>query len=792
MTRCFSTSSTFMHQSNNQENNNISSSHHHSKSHTVVKPPEPRLHSFEGLQPNATNLTQYNTVNRSPRVKHHIYTETDERDSFSSKNGDLAESARTLTQKNPQDAINIIKTSCALDSNGRIDILHLLSQERGIDVLWRLHQAYSEIGNLEEMKHIYLTVAAQQNIDSMSKNMFKQEFVTCYSKNGNFKVAFQLLNDLPISRKWIYLFVDTSNEILKRNVEDVYLIIKYLSQCIDNRMEEIKKKIHNPELLEQYTRNITHEDSKITTNSQHTYHSLESSLRKIKLFFETFGLESRFIQFSLMIAEAYSSLGEQAIVETIFKFSLDTKKSEKRLNETVKSRKLKTLAMQSLIYQNRHQDAISLFFDKTIPSDNSSFEQLMKACIESGQMDFAIFLYNKYITNPTLGIYVELIKAYILKGSFQKAEELMKEFLEVTTIPEHRKMVLKTLLIRTYAQNGLIHQAQKLFDIITRPDTQCCNELMKAYCHMGDSVKVREIFMNISEKDATSYLYLLESYIIDSNSVSALKAYEQIPEPASIHADAVIRTILKDVNFGGLGQALQFFYTLENPSLSTQKHILRALAKFGTKNQVDEFLQGIPNPDTECFSCLLLHILKHDSADIESAQKVFAMIPNPDGICYGYMICIYGKAGDLDMVNQLFQEFPSTFTIQAYTNAYISNNKSKELLEQFPQLITKYPRCFNTNDAYLSAIRDSITHRNPYSALEFFDIYMAHAKIKFAHDFVSILEFVGTGGDVAKFRKMQPLVQKIWEALPKCIATPNVRSKVENLASQIMEILKES
>ncbi|KAG2374136.1 hypothetical protein C9374_004413 [Naegleria lovaniensis] len=807
--RCFSTSK-LIHEAKSQENN-FSSSHHHSnhhnKSYTVAKPPEPPkiVHeeqitlSFSDPQPSTTNLTKYNLGNRSSRIQHHIQTENNEtQHDTKPTNEALAESARLLLLKNAEDAINVIKTSCELGSDGRINIIHLLSQEGGVEVLWRLHQAYSEIGNFEEMKNIYLTVEAQKNIDVFIKNRFKGEFVNLYSKSGNFKAAFHVLDGLPISSKWIQLFINASQQILQKNVGEVHHVIKYLSQLINHRMDEINKKIINPDHLLKPDLNTQNKEVGKTTTSQQVHdhisrsEPLENSLRKIRIFFETFGAKSHLSRFALMIAEAYSFLDEHANIETIFNHLLDSKKENVKHTyaTTINLRKLKTLAMQSLIWQQRHQDAITLFFDKTIPSDNGSFEQLMKAFIDLGQMDFAIYLYKKYITNPTVGIFSELVKAYVLKGSLQKAEEIMREFLEATFIPQHRKVAFQTLLLKAYAENHLIYQAQKLFDTITQPDNRCYNELMKAYCNIGDSVKAREIFKVIPEKDTVSYLYLLESYLLDSDSRSALKAYEHIPQPTSSHADIVIRTILRDENYGGLEQAIQFFNTLEQPVLSTQKHILRALAKFGSEKEVYEFLEAIPNPDMECLSCLLLHIFKSGSPDIEAAKKVFDMIPHPDGICYGYMICIYGRIGDLEMVNQLLHQFPSTFTMQGYFYAYIANDETKQLLEEYPQLLAKYPRCFSTNDVYVSAIMEAIRSRNGEAALELFFIYMEHARTKLARDLASLLEFICHEGSIEKYKRLQPLIQKIVEALPKCVSTPNVRDKIDKLVTDIKEVLE--
>ena len=728
------------------------------RKNTVVKPPDMSKHSTQNLTKYGNHLVDFQRSREEQAAYQSQHKINDnkglDKEHLKSSHMFLSETARILLRKNgnPEEVIHLIKSMCSKDkTTGEIDLKFVLSNEYGLSVIHKLHQAYAALGQMTKMIEIQKAVDTMDIISVDDKNRFRGEFIRLCASSENYMEALNMLNQMPYTHSWNVIFLRVAKIILGEHPKKVTNVIELISSYIDINWYSINKNIPD-----------TEQHFKPPQNKEET---LDDVLSKIRKFFDLTSPELDRVRFAHVVIQAYFLNEDFETTEKVFNHFI-TK------NEITSSvlQKLKGVMMHVYISLGRYEDALSVFFDIKAPPSAKSYEKLMQVYIDLGQMDFAIYLFENYIPTPSIEVYVLLLKAYILKGDIQRAEIITREVLEKNTITETTQIILKTLLMKAYAEEGSVVQVQKLFDSIKNPDTRCYNELMKVYSHVGDWRRVREIFQNMPQKDSVSFLYLLDSLALEGDSKIAVNVYQVVPNATSAHADAVVRACLADHKFGGLTVAQKFFETIKNPSLVTRKRILKAISKSGDISQSFTFFKTIPQPDMESYG-ILLRTLFFSSEDnvVESAEQLFNRIPQPDAFCYAHLISIYGKFGMVEKVDSCLEKYPSPYTVGAFFGAYIMNGLEEQLWEKYNVLFEKYPRCF-TKYVYLEAIKEAIRYKQRRIAQKFFSIYLESSHTKQTRDLLTLLMCIRSE---SSYSDHTPLVEDILAAIPKCVATPN-------------------
>ncbi|XP_042480020.1 pentatricopeptide repeat-containing protein At1g28690, mitochondrial [Macadamia integrifolia] len=314
------------------------------------------------------------------------------------------------------------------------------------------------------------------------------------------------------------------------------------------------------------------------------------------------------------------------------------------------------------------------------PNTNISIKLLILN-IKSGCLSYARKIFDQ-MSKPTVSSYNSMIAAYLKQGQAGESLNLIRKLTSSNEKPDgftfslilklsttatcnvmlscdigkqvHAQIlksdvqlddVLVTALVDTYAKNGKVDYARKVFDKRLKKNVICSTAMISGYMKQGSVADAEEIFQRTIDKDIVVFNAMIEGYS---------KLLETAKRSFEVYID------MQRINF--------------RPTLSTFVSVIGAcsiLSAFEVGQQIQTQLMK-----TELFTDVKLGSALIDMYSkcgrTEEAQRIFNYMPEKNVFSWTSMIDGYGKNGNPTEALELFNKMQIDYEIKPNYVTFLS------------------------------------------------------------------------------------------------------------------------
>ncbi|XP_024529084.1 pentatricopeptide repeat-containing protein At2g13600-like [Selaginella moellendorffii] len=275
-------------------------------------------------------------------------------------------------------------------------------------------------------------------------------------------------------------------------------------------------------------------------------------------------------------------------------------------------------------------------FDQMCSHDGMSWTSLVLACVDCGEEDTALELFQHMISEgyalTSSSIVTAALKACIRVAAREEAIQVDGKAVKVSSLQKgiaihcqasellrHWDFVLASSLMEMYAKCGSLVDAQRVFDSMPHRDVVSWTVLMSGYADCGDGDKVLELFAGMKLKlgqpccalDARVFVPVLKG----SSSVGSLEVTKAIVGEVyryGAEKDIVLSNSMVDVfgKAGSMNDAQQAFDAAQTRDLIAWNALAAGYGRQGDAEKVlDVFHRAVDDEGVEPDSVTLLCVL---------------------------------------------------------------------------------------------------------------------------------------------------------------------------------------
>ncbi|XP_055960736.1 pentatricopeptide repeat-containing protein At4g02750-like isoform X2 [Mercurialis annua] len=211
--------------------------------------------------------------------------------------------------------------------------------------------------------------------------------------------------------------------------------------------------------------------------------------------------------------------------------------------------------------------------------------------------------------------------------------------------------------ISNYMRNGLVKEAQNLFDEMPQRNTVTWNAmiLVSGLVQCGDLDGAREVFDGMLLRDNVSWNSILAGYVHDGLVDEAVRIFNGIPMEMRnvISWNLVIGALL---NSRQADLAKEYFRGMNARDSVSWMIMVSGFARVGRITEAREFFEEIPVKDDRVWNAMMIGYIQNQQ--VEMAEDLFQRMPNRDLNSWKYFINGLVSCGRVGDAVQFFMEMP--------------------------------------------------------------------------------------------------------------------------------------
>ncbi|CAF1202782.1 unnamed protein product [Didymodactylos carnosus] len=320
-------------------------------------------------------------------------------------------------------------------------------------------------------------------------------------------------------------------------------------------------------------------------------------------------------------AEGYTQMTNNAAIElgkncsNLLLLDLNRCPQMKKLNDNGQFEKALTLYEDQIEKQNKQ-------------STNFTIDQVLKACIELGDIKRAKDIHNKL--SPTMAnnsfIQSNLIRLYSLVDN-NRCEEALKFFREINITPSEFTFSILFKICTEIADQRSLEFGKLIFDRMPKKfynNIVIITSALQMFLKCGDISTAEELFNRIQNKNLIVFTVMMKGFVLNKMEERAIDLFFKIDKP---------NKIILSIFFKACAQLKS------EKALTLGKKVFNKLVI--ESNQSNVFLYSVLNMFIQC-------------DDLKSAESLFDRI-NRDIISYGSMMKFSNVKDQPEKTLELFQ-----------------------------------------------------------------------------------------------------------------------------------------
>ncbi|KGN65963.1 pentatricopeptide repeat-containing protein At4g21300 [Cucumis sativus] len=345
------------------------------------------------------------------------------------------------------------------------------------------------------------------------------------------------------------------------------------------------------------------------------------------------------------------------------------------------------------------KDAKNLFYTLQLGC-TSAWNWMIRGFTMMGQFNYALLFYLKMLgagVSPDKYTFPYVVKACCGLKSV-KMGKIVHETVNLMGLKED--VFVGSSLIKLYAENGHLSDAQYLFDNIPQKDSVLWNVMLNGYVKNGDSGNAIKIFLEMrhSEIKPNSVTFACVLSVCASEAMLDLGTQlHGIAVSCGLELDSPVANTLLAMysKCQCLQAARKLFDTSPQSDLVSWNGIISGYVQNGLMGEAEHLFRGMISagikPDSITFASFLPCV--NELLSLKHCKEIHGYIIRHavvlDVFLKSALIDIYFKCRDVEMAQKILCQSSSFDTVVCTTmiSGYVLNGKNKEALEAFRWLV---------------------------------------------------------------------------------------------------------
>lgn len=270
--------------------------------------------------------------------------------------------------------------------------------------------------------------------------------------------------------------------------------------------------------------------------------------------------------------------------------------------------------------------------------------------------------------------------------------------------------------ISTCMRNGLVEEAQKLFDEMPHRNTVTWNAMIRGYFLNGQFQDAVSLFNHMTERDVFSYNTVISGLMQCGDVDGARRVFDGMVFRDVVTWNSMISGYIRN---DMIGEAVQVFDGMPLKDVVSWNLVVGGLVKYGEFGLAEEYFKKMSIRD--CASWTIMISVFGNAGRIVQARELFDDMPVRDVQAWNAMIVGYIENGYVEIAEGLFQKMPER-DFESWTQmvaGLVGCERVNDALKLFMEMSEKCPKTWNL--ILLKLIRNELTReahafleKNPY------------------------------------------------------------------------------
>ncbi|XP_077249507.1 uncharacterized protein LOC143889208 isoform X1 [Tasmannia lanceolata] len=247
--------------------------------------------------------------------------------------------------------------------------------------------------------------------------------------------------------------------------------------------------------------------------------------------------------------------------------------------------------------------------------------------------------------SDTISLNTQITK-FMRNGLVEDAQKLFDE-------SPHRNTVTWNSMIRGYFLNGEFDQAVRLFEKMPHRDLFSYNTMISGFMRYDEISRARRVFDQMPVRDVVSWNSMIMGYVNSSLINEALLLFDEMPVRNVISWNAVMGGF---VNFRSFEIAEQLFKEMPVRDIASWTIVMSGLAGMGRIDEARGLFDEMPERDIRAWNTMIVGY--KENGRIEVGEGLFAKMPDRDSDSWDELIDGLACRGRLNDAMRYFVEMP--------------------------------------------------------------------------------------------------------------------------------------
>ncbi|GMH08281.1 hypothetical protein Nepgr_010121 [Nepenthes gracilis] len=252
-------------------------------------------------------------------------------------------------------------------------------------------------------------------------------------------------------------------------------------------------------------------------------------------------------------------------------------------------------------------------------------------------------------------------------------------------------------------RNGLVDEAQKLFDKMPQRNTVTWNAMIRGYFQNGRFDYALHLFYQMPSRDIFSYNTVICGLMKWGDVTSAKEVFEKMPCKDVVSWNSMISGFILN---GLMDEAIRVFNMMPEKDVVSWNLVIGGLVNSEEFDVAEKLFYEMSTRDAASWTIMVSGLVR--SGNIVEARELFEQMPGKDIKAWNTIIAGYVEHGDIENAELLFQRMPEQDFNSSNTliNGLIDKKRLSDAVRLFSGLLNKCQKLWNS--VLLGAIRNGL------------------------------------------------------------------------------------
>lgn len=330
--------------------------------------------------------------------------------------------------------------------------------------------------------------------------------------------------------------------------------------------------------------------------------------------------------------------------------------------------------------------------------DVVTWNSIISAYVQNGLFQDAIILYGDMLqsgTTPDYVTFATVLKGCGMIGAIRDGKEIHLQIVErgLESVP-----LIGSTLVDMYCKCGSLHDAQKVFDRLTKRDVGLWNAMIRGYAKRGLRNETFELFERMQEQgtapDCVTFVSMLK-FCAEIGAVQESEKFHAQVLNMRLETDVFVGCALVEMyaKLGRLETARKVFDALPCKCVVTWNCMIGGYVQHGLGREALELFRCMQlDPSTPANDITLVTMLKACGSvgALQEGKQIYSQVVavKTDPIIETALMDMYIKCGCLDDARRVFERLSvkNLITWNSILSGYAQEGHGKEVLKLYRRM----------------------------------------------------------------------------------------------------------